>query len=71
MFDLSKMDQAFTAMGELDALLKSIRDEQRVTNVLLAMQISDAYATRTGHPADVPGVLAQVAAIANGPDVKW
>lgn len=70
MFDFSKMDQAFQAMGELDGLLRGIRDEQRVSNVLLAMLISDGYAARTGHPADVPGIMAQVREIAFGPDSR-
>lgn len=70
MFDFSKMDQAFAAMGELDGLLRSIRDEQRTTNMLLAMMVSADYANRSGFPADLAGVLAQAREVALGPDAR-
>lgn len=62
MFDFSKMDQAFAAMGELDGLLRAILAEQRTTNMLLAMLVG----SQRGTDADADNILDSVLTIAAG-----
>lgn len=73
MFDFSKMDQAFAAMGELDGLLRGIRDEQRTTNMLLAMLVGGQRGTDADVDAildSAPTIAAGARDIANGPDAR-
>jgi len=70
MFDFSKMDQAFTAMGELDTLLRSILAEQRTTNVMLGMLIRAAEGSNVFDVDRAMQLVRDATAIANGPDSR-
>lgn len=52
-------DALETGIRTIDRRLEEIVSELRIANALAAMTISDAYAARTGHPADVQSVYAE------------
>lgn len=49
---------AETTLRDLDSRLEAIENQSRTQTVLLAMVVAELYGIRTGHPADVAGVLA-------------
>lgn len=66
MFDFSAIGKVGEtleqATRDIDSRLESIEKMHRRLVVLTAMLISELYAARTGHPADVAGVIAKALA---------
>lgn len=60
---IGKMGQTLEkAVADLDMRLGNVEIALRTGNTLAAMLISELYAARTGHPADIAGVLAKAEA---------